>query len=363
MLDKLDRIIKTHEELQKKLADPSTLEDPEKIHQLGSQLSELDPLVEKIKLYHELLHNIEGNEELLETEKDPEMRQLAKEELAEMKEGLPSLEEEIRILLLPKDPRDSKNVIMEIRAGTGGQEAGLFAGELLRMYLRYADGQGWQTEILSKQESGIGGIKEAIVKIDGQGVFSRLKFESGTHRVQRIPETESGGRIHTSAVTVAILPEAQEVDLVIDPNDLKIDIYRSSGPGGQSVNTTDSAVRITHEPTGLVVSCQDERSQLKNRQRAMSILRSRLYAFEQEKLAQERGDERRLQVGTGDRSQKIRTYNFPQDRVTDHRISLSLSNLPGIVDGSLDRLIDPLVMAHQADLLTLQEGKMDQGNQ
>lgn len=356
MFNQLTRVKERYHELEKLLTSPEVLADAEQIGKLGAELAEVKPVVEKVDVYQKLQADVQDNEEIIRNESDEELIEMAKEELSDLKNQLPQLEEELKVMLLPKDPRDSKNVIVEIRAGTGGEEAGLFANELLRAYLRYADERGWNTEIISKSDSGIGGVKEAVVKINGHGAYSRLKFESGTHRVQRIPATESGGRIHTSAVTVAILPEAEEVDIQISQNDLKIDIFRSSGPGGQSVNTTDSAVRITHVPSGLVVTCQDEKSQLKNKQRAMSVLRSRLYALEYEKNASERESERKSQVGTGDRSQKIRTYNFPQDRVTDHRISHSISNLPGFMDGALDQIIDPLILAHQAELLANQAG-------
>ncbi len=356
MFDKLQTILTRYNDVQLELAEPSTMGDIGKIQKLGSELSDLRPMAEKITYYKRVLSDIEGALDVINTESDTELQAMAKTELEELKAKQLQLEEELKVMLLPKDVRNDKNVIIEVRAGTGGDEAGLFAMELMRAYMKYADIRVWRSEILSQSENGVGGIKEAVVAIYGQGAFSRLKYESGVHRVQRVPVTESSGRIHTSTATVLVMPEAEELDLHIDPGDLKIDVFRAGGHGGQGVNTTDSAVRMTHIPTGLVVNCQDERSQLKNKAKALSILRSRLYDLEQQKMQQERSSERHSLVGSGDRSEKIRTYNFPQDRITDHRIHLSVSNMPDFLSGNLDRVIDPLIVAEQTELLSQSGG-------
>lgn len=355
MLDKLLKIKAEYEQVNKDLSDPNKAGDPSLFRKLGQKEAQLRPVVELIEKYEKALKTIEDSEALLGSEKEEELLALAKEDLTSAKEQKGQLEEELKVKLLPKDPNDEKNVIVEVRAGTGGEEAALFAGELSRMYMRYAENQGFKTELINKNEADSGGVKEMIFKIDGLGAYSKLKYESGTHRVQRIPVTESQGRVHTSAATVAVLPEAEEVDLEIKDEDLRIDVYRSSGHGGQSVNTTDSAVRITHLPTNLVVTCQDEKSQLKNKLKAMSVLRARLYQLEEEKLAKERGDMRSSMVGSGDRSEKIRTYNFPQDRVTDHRIHQNWSNLSGILDGDLVDIIEKLTIEDQAKKLAAVE--------
>lgn len=351
MFDKLDGIIDRYNELSEKISDPEVISDQNNWRKLMKEHSDLTPVVEKYKEYKGLKQSIEEALEMIEIEDDPEMKEMAKEELSEAKDKVPAIEEELKVLLLPKDPNDDKNVIVEIRGGAGGDEAALFAAELYRMFTRFAERNRWKTEILNLSESGVGGFKEVIFMITGQGAYSKLKYESGVHRVQRIPATESGGRIHTSTVTVAVLPEVEDVEVEIDENDIRVDVFRSSGNGGQSVNTTDSAVRITHMPTGLVVSCQDGKSQLKNRDQAMKVLRSRLYEMELAKQQSELASDRRSQVGTGDRSEKIRTYNFPQGRVTDHRIKLTLHKIDQILDGDLYELIDNLITADQAEKL------------
>ena len=348
MFDHLEALVARFEEIQNELSEPSVVSDQNRFRKLMKEQNDLSEIVEEYKNYKQTKQDIEDSLFLLEEESDEEMRELAKEELANAKEELVNSENRLKILLLPKDPNDEKNVVVEIRAGAGGDEAALFAAELYRMYAKYAETQRWKTEMISVNENGIGGFKEVIFMVNGQGAYSKLKYESGVHRVQRIPVTESGGRIHTSTVTVAIMPEAEEVDVEIDMNDCRIDVFRSSGNGGQCVNTTDSAVRLTHIPTGIVISCQDEKSQLKNRDKAFRVLRAKLYELELEKAHDAEAEARRSQVGTGDRSEKIRTYNFPQGRVTDHRIKLTVYNLDNVMNGDLQEFVDSLIAADQA---------------
>ena len=348
LLEKLQKIEEKYTQIETQLGDPEIIKDREKYKNLSLELKKLQPVVEKAREYKETLKQIKENEELLE---DEELKELAKEEIKKLKEKEEKLRQEIKIMLLPKDEADEKNVILEIRAGTGGEEAALFAADLFRMYSRFAEKKGFNIEILSKSMSDTGGFKEIIAEIKGKGAYSLFKYESGTHRVQRIPITESQGRIHTSAATVAVLPEAEDVDVQIDPDDLRIDVFRASGHGGQHVNTTDSAVRITHLPTGIVVSCQDEKSQYKNKEKAMRILKTRLYDFFRKQKEAERAKERKSQIGSGDRSERIRTYNFPQGRVTDHRINLTLYKLDAIMEGELDELIEALIVDDQAKKL------------
>ena len=356
MFDKLEDLLLRFAEILQELGDPQTASEPGRLQKLMKEQSDLQPIADTYQEYKKCQETVSDSLAMLETEKDEEMRSLLKEELSDARSRLPELEQELKILLLPKDPNDDKNVILEVRAGAGGDEAALFAAEVCRMYMKYAETRRWRTETLSVNESGIGGFKEATVMINGKGAYSRLKYESGVHRVQRVPETESGGRIHTSTCTVAIMPEAEEIDFHLDLSECRFDVFRASGNGGQCVNTTDSAVRLTHIPTGIVVSCQDEKSQLKNKDKALKVLRSRLYEMELEKQHEAEAKERRSQVGTGDRSEKIRTYNFPQGRVTDHRIHLTLHRLDNVLNGDLDEIIDSLTAADQAEKLTSLQG-------
>ena len=352
MFDKLEDLLIRLEEVLSELGEPDVANNQERFQKLMKEQAELQPIVDAYKEYKKSKETIEDSLAMLEEENDEEMREMLKEELADAKKRVEELEHELKILLLSKDPNDNKNVIVEIRAGAGGDEAALFAAEIYRMYVKYAESQRWKTEMLSLNENGIGGFKEVTFMINGQGAYSKLKYESGVHRVQRVPETESGGRIHTSTITVAIMPEAEEIDFHLDMNDCKFDVFRASGNGGQCVNTTDSAVRLTHIPTGIVISCQDEKSQLKNKDKALKVLRSRLYEMELEKQHDAEAEARRSQVGTGDRSEKIRTYNFPQGRVTDHRIKLTLHRLDSIMNGDIGEIIDNLIAADQAAKLS-----------
>ena len=348
----MQMVQKRYQELTRLLADPAVLADGARYTQVNREWKSLSPLMDTYQSYRSVQLSLEEIRQLLqEPDLDPELAALAKEELAAWQEQSETLAQQLQLLLLPKDPLDGKNVILEIRAGAGGEEAALFAHSLLRMYTMYAARRNWKTELISQNATELGGVKEAALSLEGEDIYSRLKFESGVHRVQRVPETETGGRIHTSTVTVAVLPQADEVEVEIDPKDLQIDTFRSSGAGGQHINKTESAIRITHLPTGLVVECQDERSQYKNKDKAMRVLRSRLYQRQLEKQNQEIADNRKAQVGTGDRSERIRTYNFPQGRCTDHRIGLTLYRLDSILDGDLDELIDPLIADYQAKLL------------
>lgn len=351
MFDRLEDIIRRYEDITMMLGDPSVVSDQEKFKSLMKEQKSLEALVECYKEYKDTRQTIEDSLQLLDEESDPEMKEMLREELSDAKDKIPELEEKLKILLLPKDPNDEKNVIVEIRAGVGGDEAALFAADMFRLYTRYAERRAWKIETMSVEDIGIGGIKTVSFMIKGDGAYSRLKFESGVHRVQRIPTTESGGRIHTSAITVAIMPEVEDVEVEIDMNDCKFDVFRASGNGGQCVNTTDSAVRLTHLPTGIVISCQDEKSQQQNKAKALKVLRAKLYEMEQERMHNDEAQLRKSQVGSGDRSEKIRTYNFHQGRVTDHRIGLTLYKIDQIMDGDLDEIIDSLIAADQAEKL------------
>jgi peptide chain release factor 1 len=350
MLDKLAKVEKRYEELERLMSDPQLLNQQREYSKFAKERAELEEIVGCYREWRKVEQEIQQNRELLE-ENDEAIRELAKEEVGMLRQRKEDLENRLKFLILPKDPNDSKNVLIEIRAGTGGDEAALFAGELYRMYTRYAESRGWRVEILSSNPTGLGGFKEIIMMVEGKGAYSRLKFEGGVHRVQRVPVTEGSGRIHTSAVTVAVLPEADEVEIDIDPKDIRVDVFRSSGPGGQSVNTTDSAVRITHIPTGIVVSCQDEKSQHKNRAKGMKIMRARLLEKKQEEQRSEIAATRKSMVGSGDRSERIRTYNFPQGRLTDHRINLTIYQLDRVMEGHIDEVVEGLITHYQAEAL------------
>ena len=345
MIEKLDEIESRYKELETQISDPDIMKDMKRYKEIAQEHSHLTEVVTEIGNYRKLISEIEDAKLMIDSESDAEMKEMAEEELKGLEDSLESSESNLKTLLIPKDPLDSKNIIMEIRAGTGGDEAALFAADLFRMYSRLAEHRKWKIEIMSSNEINLGGFKEIAFSIGGKSVYGDLKYESGVHRVQRVPSTESGGRVHTSAVTVAVLPEAEDTDIEIKQEDLKIDVYRSSGPGGQSVNTTDSAVRITHLPTGVVVTCQDEKSQIKNKAKALRVLRARLFEAEEARKAKERADARKSQVGSGDRSERIRTYNFPQNRLTDHRINLTLYKLDSIIEGSMDEVIEALKLS------------------
>ena len=349
MFDKLDFILEKYEELSMKVADPDLIANQPEWQKSMKELGEMEPIVKKYQEYKSAKEALAEAKDIVENESDEELRDLAKMEISDNEEKVESLTEELKILLLPKDPNDERNVILEVRAGTGGEEAALFGQDLLRLYTRYAERHHWKTELIDINDTGLGGIKEATMMIKGKGAYSRLKYESGVHRVQRVPETESSGRIHTSAATIAVLPEVDDVEVELDPNDVRVDVYRASGNGGQCVNTTDSAVRLTHEPTGLVVTCQDEKSQIKNKEKAFKVLKSRLYDLMLQKQQAEISAERKSQIGSGDRSERIRTYNFPQGRCTDHRIGLTLYKLDAILDGDIDEIIDGLITHDQAE--------------
>lgn len=351
MFAKLDAVEKRYDYLNERMSDPEVIARQPEFQEYAREQSGLAPVVSEFRMYKKMQQEVEDNQQILEEETDEEILVMVREEISELQKNIVALEQRIKVMLLPKDSRDERSVIMEIRAGTGGEEASLFALDLFRMYMRYAETKKWESEILSQSQTGKGGFKEIIFNIQGKGVYSKLKYEGGTHRVQRVPETETQGRVHTSAVTVAIMPQVDDVDIKINASDLKIDVFRSSGPGGQSVNTTDSAVRITHVPSDLTVTCQDEKSQHKNKDKAMKVLRARLYDLEQTKQQDELARDRKQQVGSGDRSERIRTYNFSQERVTDHRIGLTLHKLTLILQGELNEIIDALTVHHQAEAL------------
>jgi peptide chain release factor 1 len=349
MFDKLDFILEKYEELSKKVSDPDIIAKQKEWQKLMKEMSDLEPIVKEYTAYKKAKEELEEAKEILDMEDDEELREMAREELKANEAAIEEYTENLKILLLPKDPNDDKNVILEIRAGTGGDEAALFGSDLLRMYLRYAERMRWKTELIESNETEIGGVKEVVMLVKGKGAYSRLKYESGVHRVQRVPETESGGRVHTSAASVAVMPEVDDVEVNLDPNDVRVDVYRASGNGGQCVNTTDSAVRLTHMPTGLVVTCQDEKSQIKNKEKAFKVLKSRLFDLMQQEQNDKIAAERKSQIGSGDRSERIRTYNFPQSRITDHRINLTLYKLDSFLDGDLDEVIDALITEDQAE--------------
>ena len=350
MYDKLDFMQEKYEELSLKVSDPEIIADQSRWQKYAKELGEMEPIVHKYSEYKKVVDGIREAKEILgDNTSDDEMRELAKMELSDLEDQETVLNEELKVLLIPKDPNDQKNVYLEVRAGTGGEEAALFGSDLLRMYSRYAERRGWKTEMIDANDTGMGGIKEAVMLIKGKGAYSRLKYESGVHRVQRVPETESSGRIHTSAATVAVLPEVDDVEVDLNPNDVRVDVYRASGNGGQCVNTTDSAVRLTHIPTGLVVTCQDEKSQLKNKDKAFKVLKAKLYDMMLQQQHDEQAEARKSQVGSGDRSERIRTYNFPQGRVSDHRIGLTIYKLDYFLDGDMDEIIDALITSDQAE--------------
>ncbi|MCR4600734.1 MAG: peptide chain release factor 1 [Clostridia bacterium] len=350
MYDKLDFIENKYNELSMKVSDPAVISDQKLFQQYAKEIGEMEPVVHKYVEYKKVVDGItEAKEILNDNASDEEMRELAKMELSDLEEQKETLSDELKVLLIPKDPNDEKNVVLEIRAGTGGDEAALFGADLMRMYMRYAERRRWKTEIIDVNDTGMGGVKEAVIMVKGKGAYSRLKYESGVHRVQRVPETESSGRIHTSAATVAVLPEVDDVAVEINPNDVRVDVYRASGNGGQCVNTTDSAVRLTHLPTGLVVTCQDEKSQIKNKDKAFKVLRARLYDLQLQQQHDELAEQRKSQVGSGDRSERIRTYNFPQGRISDHRIGLTIYKLDNFLDGDIDEVIDALITEDQAE--------------
>ncbi len=353
LLKRLEKIKDKYDNINQQLADPENLSNREKLISLSKERSDLEEIVNSYNQYSKIIKDIDENKKIIDSGNDKELAEIAEEELSGLEEERDNLEEQIKILLLPRDKDDDKDVIMEIRAGTGGEEAALFANDLFRMYSRYAEIKGWKTELIDINDTGLGGIKEVVFSIGGKNVYADLKFESGVHRVQRVPETEGSGRVHTSAASVAVLPEAEDVQIDIDPSDLKIDVYRSGGAGGQNVNKVETAIRITHIPTGTVVQCQDERSQLKNRQKAMKVLKARLYDMELKKKNQEISAKRKSMVRTGDRSEKIRTYNFPQNRITDHRINLTLYNLSHIIEGELDELVEQLKIADRTEKLQM----------